>query len=171
MKASGDYTSSDFYALFTDDLVKAVMRAQKRFGFKANGVVDAMLVKELNVLVEKRIDQLQVNLDRLQKMKMVTESIQLVDNIPEYKLHVYENGKLVFDMNVVFGLEEHSTDMFNDEMTYIIFSPYWNVPESIVRNEIVPAISRNKNYLRSNNHELLGYENGLPKIRQRPGAR
>jgi murein L,D-transpeptidase YcbB/YkuD len=169
LKISGDYAGSDLSPLFTADLQHAVMRVQKRFGMKQNGVVDVMLVKELNVPVEKRIDQLEVNLDRLRKMKNSTKGIQLVANIPEYKLHVYENGKLAFDMNIVVGAEDHHTDLFTDEMTYIVFSPYWNVPESIVRNEILPAMRADKSYLRRHNYELLGYENGLPKIRQKPG--
>lgn len=169
LKASGDYTTRDMSPLFNEDLVQAVLRAQKRFGFKQNGVVDAPLVNELNVPVSKRIDQLEVNLDRLSKMK-TAPGIQLVANIPEYKLHVYENGKPVWDMDIVVGSEDHHTDLFNDEMTYIVFSPYWNVPESIVRNEILPAMHRNKNYLGNHNYEIVGYENGLPKIRQKPGA-
>jgi murein L,D-transpeptidase YcbB/YkuD len=59
--------------------------------------------------------------------------------------------------------------MFNDEMTNIVFSPYWNVPPSIVENEMLPAMNRNKNYLRNNGYEVTGYENGLPVIRQKPG--
>jgi murein L,D-transpeptidase YcbB/YkuD len=54
-------------------------------------------------------------------------------------------------------------------MTDIVFSPYWNVPPSIVTNEILPAMKRNKNYLRNNGYEITGYENGLPVIRQKPG--
>lgn len=169
LKASGDYNYGDLTPEFTAELQQAVMRVQKRFGFKPNGVVDALLIKELNVPVDKRIDQLEVNLDRLRQAKNNTKGIQLIANIPEYKLHVYENGKLAFDMDIVVGSEDHRTEVFTDEMTYIVFSPYWNVPESIVRNEIAPAMRRDKSYLRSHNYELLGYENGLPKIRQRPG--
>jgi murein L,D-transpeptidase YcbB/YkuD len=82
---------------------------------------------------------------------------------------VYEGAKQIFDMDIVVGSEEHKTVMFNDEMTNIVFSPYWNVPESIVENEILPAMQRNKNYLRNNGYEITGYENGLPVIRQKPG--
>jgi L,D-transpeptidase YcbB len=93
----------------------------------------------------------------------------LVVNIPEYKLHVYENGNHVFDMNVVVGSEKNQTAIFNDELTHIVFSPYWNVPQSIVQNEILPAMRRNRRYLSANGYERVGTENGLPKIRQKPG--
>ena len=67
----------------------------------------------------------------------------LVVNIPEYKLHVYENDSIVFDINVVVGKDQHKTVIFNGDMKYIVFSPYWNIPASILKNETLPAIKRN----------------------------
>jgi L,D-transpeptidase YcbB len=82
---------------------------------------------------------------------------------------VYEGTKQVFDMDIVVGSEEHKTVTFDDEMTNIVFSPYWNVPPSIVENEILPAMRSDKDYLRNHNYEITGYEDGLPVIRQKPG--
>lgn len=169
LRVSGDFVSKDSSDLFTDELVKAVQKVQKRFGYKQNGVVDALLVKQLNVSVEDRIQQLLVNMQRLQSSPSSTSGTRLVANIPEYKLHVYEGSDEVFDMDIVVGAETHQTEVFNDEMTYIVFSPYWNVPSSIVENEILPAMESNPNYLRNNGYEITGYENGLPVIRQKPG--
>jgi murein L,D-transpeptidase YcbB/YkuD len=165
---TGDFTSDDTSSVFTEELVAAVQRVQKRYGYRQNGVVDALLIKQLNVPVEQRIQQLLVNMQRFQTAN-ASGGTQLVVNIPEYKLHVYESDQHIFDMDVVVGSEEHKTVMFNDEMTNIVFSPYWNIPESIVENEMLPAMNRNKNYLRNNGYEVTGYENGLPVIRQKPG--
>jgi murein L,D-transpeptidase YcbB/YkuD len=169
LRISGDFNSNDTSDLFTDDLVSAIQNVQKRFGFKRNGVVDAVLLKELNVPVEERIQQLQLNIQRFKNAETDDGQTRLVVNIPEYKLHVYEGTEQVFDMDIVVGSEEHKTVTFDDEMTNIVFSPYWNVPPSIVENEILPAMQRNKNYLRNNNYEITGYEDGLPVIRQKPG--
>jgi L,D-transpeptidase YcbB len=73
-------------------------------------------------------------------------------------------------MDIIIGKEATRTFIFSDKMNHIIFAPYWNVPPSIVRKEIIPAISRNNNYLTRNNMEITGYNNGLPVIRQRPGV-
>jgi L,D-transpeptidase YcbB len=73
-------------------------------------------------------------------------------------------------MNVVVGKEGHNTMMFNGDLNQIVFSPYWNVPPSIVKNEILPKLDANPGYLASQNMEQIGTENGLPKIRQLPGA-
>jgi len=169
LRLSGDFASEDTTSVFTDELVAAVQKVQKRFGYKQNGVVDALLIKQLNVPVENRIQQLLVNMQRFQKTSPTTNVVRLIVNIPEYKLHVYEGPQHIFDMDVVVGAEDHQTVTFNDEMTNIVFSPYWNVPPSIVANEMLPAMRRNKNYLRNNGYEITGYENGLPVIRQKPG--
>lgn len=165
---SGDLISKDTSSFFTNDLVAAVQKVQKRFGYKQNGVVDALLIKQLNIPVEDRIQQLLANMQRLQTINETTGT-KLVVNIPEYKLHVYEGPQQIFEMDIVVGSEEHKTVMFNDEMTNIVFSPYWNVPQSIVENELLPAMNRNKNYLQNNGYEITGYEKGLPVIRQKPG--
>lgn len=168
LRISGEYRSADSSSLFTPELVTAVQKAQKRFGFRTNGVVDALLIRELNVPVEDRIRQVLVNRQRWEKAPLASGT-QLVANIPEYKLHVYEGSVSVFDMDIVVGSESHQTLTFNDQMTSIVFSPYWNVPPSIVENEILPAMAANENYLKDNGYEITGYEDGLPVIRQKPG--
>jgi murein L,D-transpeptidase YcbB/YkuD len=74
-------------------------------------------------------------------------------------------------MNVVVGKEGHNTMMFSGDLNQIVFSPYWNVPPSIVRNEILPAMANNPDYLANQNMEEIGTEDGLPKIRQLPGGK
>jgi murein L,D-transpeptidase YcbB/YkuD len=171
LKATGEYASDDLSPLFTETLTAAVKRAQTRFGYKANGVVDAPLVKALNVSVEKRIAQLEVNLERLRAMPAPGSGTRLVANIPEYKLYVYEGDQLAFTMDIVVGSESNKTVIFNDEMNQVVFSPYWNVPPSIVKNEILPKMRGNREYLWRNRYVQTGEENGLPVIRQLPGAK
>ncbi|GAB4093487.1 L,D-transpeptidase family protein [Flaviaesturariibacter terrae] len=170
LRATGDFSSEDRSPEFTEELGDAVKHVQKRFGFPENGVVDAALLKELNISVGRRIAQLEANLARVQKLPEPTAGTRLVANIPEYKLHVYEGDRLIFDMNIVVGSESNKTVLFNDEMTYLVFSPSWNVPPSIVRKEILPKMQGSHDYLWRNNYVMEGEEGGLPKIRQLPGA-
>jgi murein L,D-transpeptidase YcbB/YkuD len=72
-------------------------------------------------------------------------------------------------MPVVVGKEGHNTTMFSDDLTTIVFSPYWNVPTSIVKKEIMPAMQRNPNYLSKNHMEIVSNGGGIPVIRQVPG--
>jgi murein L,D-transpeptidase YcbB/YkuD len=72
-------------------------------------------------------------------------------------------------MNVVVGKEGHNTMMFTGDLNQVVFSPYWNVPPSIVKSEILPALAKDPSYLAKNNMEQTGTEGGLPVIRQLPG--
>ncbi|HEV7331248.1 MAG TPA: L,D-transpeptidase family protein [Flavisolibacter sp.] len=169
LQASGDYTTKDTSSLYTSELESAVKKVQRRFGFPENGIVEASLVLALNVPAAKRRQQLEINLQRLQTGMGVTGDKHIVVNIPEYKLHVYEGGTHLFDMAVVVGKEKSPTEVFSEELTHVVFSPYWNVPPSIVKSEILPAMRKRKNYLAANGYEITGRENGLPVIRQKPG--
>ncbi len=93
----------------------------------------------------------------------------IVVNIPEFVLHLYEGHEKVFDMDVVVGKEGHNTTIFTGNLNEIVFSPYWNIPESIVKKEILPAIERNSYYLEEHNMKQTGTEDSVPVIRQRPG--
>src|SRR5690606_35463286 len=117
----------------------------------------------------KRIEQLLINMERMRWMPNMTDGNGVLVNIPQYELHVFEQGKMVFQMDIVVGKTGSETVIFSDEVKYVVFSPYWNVPRSIVRNEIYPAMQRNPNYLVQKNMEQTGFSKGLPIIRQRPG--
>ena len=170
LQAVGEYTLTDTSQLFTKDLLPAIEKAQKRFGFKQDGIIDAALVNQLNVPIKDRIEQLLINMERMRWMPKERTGNYILTNIPEFKLHVFEEGKKVFDMNVVVGKSGTSTVVFSDVLKYVVFSPYWNIPRSIVRGEILPAMQRNSNYLASKNMEQKGTSNGLPIIRQKPGG-
>lgn len=170
LSATGDLADDDTSPKFTPQLREAVQRAQKRFGFRIDGVITAPLVEELNVPVAARIKQMLINMERMRWLPADQSGNRLVANIPEFKLHVFEDGKNIFDMDIVVGREGTRTVVFTNELKYIVFSPYWNVPRSIVRNEILPSMRRNPNYIAKNNMEQIGYSNGLPVIRQKPGG-
>ena len=74
-------------------------------------------------------------------------------------------------MEVIVGKQGNSTIMFSGDLEQVVFSPYWNVPESIVKKEILPAMDRNPNYLLEQNMEITGTVDGLPVIRQLPGEK
>ena len=168
LQITGDLPAEDTGPLFSDSLRNAVIRVQRSFGLKETGIIDDRLIRQLNVPVERRIETMDINLNRT--MWLPGESPDfLVANIPEFTLHVFENNKPAFNMPVVVGKTAHKTVIFSDSLQNIVFSPYWNVPPSIVRNEMLPAINRDKSYLRRNNLEITGYSNGLPVIRQKPG--
>ena len=159
----------DTSALFNDDLDTAIKLFQQRFGYKPTGILTDQLVKDMNVPVVNRIQQILLNMGRMQWMINEPEGQMIVVNIPEFIMHVKDGAKKVFDINVVVGKEGHNTMMFTGNLNTVVFNPYWNVPPSIVKSEILPAMNRNRNYLASHHMESTGNVGGLPVIRQLPG--
>ena len=166
---SGDLAVNDTSQVFNDTLVTAVKNFQARHGFSETGIVSDSLIKEMNVPVTKRVEQLLMNMDRMRWLANNPSGNLIVVNIPEFVLHVYEGKQKAFDIDVVVGKEGHNTMMFNGDLNQVVFSPYWNVPPSIVAKEILPAIEKNPNYIAKENMEITGNDDGLPVVRQKPG--
>lgn len=172
LRLTGDLKSGDTSAVFNDTLEMAIKNFQVRHGYTPDGVVGPAIIKELNVPAQIRLQQILMNMERMRWMPNQPKSDNLVlVNIPEFVLHMYEGNKKAWDMNVVVGKEGHNTTMFTGDLNQVVFSPHWNVPPSIVKDELLPAMSKNPNYLESQNMEITGDEGGLPKIRQKPGGK
>ncbi|AOM75719.1 L,D-transpeptidase family protein [Pedobacter steynii] len=165
----GDTLLKDSLPEFDETLKTAVKQAQQQFGYRATGNIDAALIKELNVPVQERIEKLLINMERMRWMPAMPAGRRVLVNIPDYQLHVFEDKEIALSMGIVVGKAANKTVIFSNKLRNIVFSPYWNIPASIVRSEVLPAMRRNRNYLRNKNMEQTGTSNGLPQIRQKPG--
>ena len=163
----GDTTDTHY----NDEFLLAVKQFQERSGMAPDGTIGPGTLTELNTPIKKRIRQLLVNMERSRWLPVQIDSSYLGVNIPEFKLHVYHADSLLWSGNVVVGQSIHKTVIFSGDMKYVVFSPYWNVPTSIVRNEVLPAMRRDKNYIKNHQMEITGYSGGLPVVRQKPGPK
>jgi murein L,D-transpeptidase YcbB/YkuD len=100
-------------------------------------------------------DQLALNLERWRWMPDELGARHIIVNIPSYHLAAREGGQTVLEMKVVVGRRDRKTPIFSALMTTTVFSPYWNVPDSIVEGETAPAAARDPGFLRRNNIEIL----------------
>lgn len=166
---SGDIPALDTTTIFDEALKTGINSFQTSFGYTGTGSLTEQQIKDMNVPVRTRIEQILINMGRMQWLMNETTGRLLVVNIPEFKLHATEDGKKVFDMNVVVGKDGHNTVTFTGMMNQVVFSPYWNVPSSIVKKELMPKIESNPGYLASQNMEINGEGGGIPSIRQKPG--
>jgi murein L,D-transpeptidase YcbB/YkuD len=149
---SANFFNPKIFDRYVDLAVKAF---QTRHGLNPDGVVSGQTLDGMNVSVKKRIEQILVNMERWRLMPDELSSSYLLVNVPEFKLHVFDEGKEAFQMRVVVGKEYNATPVFSDKLEYIVFSPYWNVPKSITIDEILPALARNPNFLSNNNMEVV----------------
>jgi L,D-transpeptidase YcbB len=168
---TGDLPGNDTSTVFNDTLAEGITHIQERFGMKGTGTLNKELIAEMNVPLRDRIEQILINMGRMRWMPSQPNGTLIIINIPEFILHLFENGKKEFDMNVVVGKDGHSTTQFTGTINQIVFAPYWNIPPRIVTNEILPEIEKNKNYLAENEMEDQGDKDGdgIPDIRQLPG--
>jgi murein L,D-transpeptidase YcbB/YkuD len=156
---------STFTNIYDEATAAAVNDLKKTYGYKADGKAGKTFLKEVNIPVEERIQQILINMERMRWIPTVTGDTgrAIMVNIPEYKLHVYEGGKPAWDMDVVVGKEGNNTTVFTGRLTDIVFSPYWNVPPKIAKEEVLP---KGAAYMERNHYEL--YNGGA--VRQKPGV-
>jgi murein L,D-transpeptidase YcbB/YkuD len=157
LAASGDLDSSAMSSPgFDASLAEAVGKFRARHGLPAEGGLDAAAVAALNVPASRRIQQLELNLERLRWLPREFGDRYVMVNVPDFQLYAYDAGKQVFDMRVVVGEEyDQETPVFADTLTYVEFRPYWNVPRSIVVEEIAPKVRERKTFLQANRYEVV----------------
>jgi len=150
--ADAEATEATFY----DMTKKAGIAAfQEHHGLKATGVADKATLAAAKVPLAFRIAQVEVNMERWRWMPDDLGDPHLLVNIPLYHVLIREHGKTTQDIRVVVGKTGHETPIFSGDMTTVVFSPYWNIPESIVEGETAPKMAKDPQYLARNNIEIL----------------
>lgn len=167
----GDSPSADRSNAFDSSFEAAVLSFQRRHGLTDDGIVGPAVIRALNIPIETKMELMLINMERMRWMPAQDEGKRVIVNIPEFRLRVYEGTDEVLSMDVVVGKAANRTVIFSDKIKHVVFSPYWNIPRSIIRNEILPGIVKNPRYLARHNMEITGERNGLPVIRQKPGRK
>lgn len=162
----GDLSTKASASKDSDSVIIALKRFQNRHGLSPTDVVNQATANCFNEPSDSRIKQMLINLERLKWVPLQPSSDYLLVNIPEFRLHAFDNGQYMWSMKVVVGTDANSTVIFSGNLKYVVFSPYWNIPRSILKKEILPGISRNKNYLAQHKMEWNG-----GNVRQKPGPR
>lgn len=165
---SDDIASDSKSAIYDKTLATGVLKYNKRSGNAASAVILPQLIKDLNVPIAKRIKTIMVNMERCRWVSNdVTKTKELIAiNIPAYELTYFRDGKPELRSDVVVGKVMNKTVVFSAPMKYIVFSPYWNIPESILQKEVLPGIEKNPNYLEEHDMEW-----NKEYVRQKPGPK
>jgi murein L,D-transpeptidase YcbB/YkuD len=142
---------------YGESLVAAVEQFQRRHGLEPNGIIDTHTFKELNTPLSQRVLQLKLTLERWRWLPHEFERPPIVVNIPEFLLYAAnEEYRPAFSMKVVVGRSyQHQTPVFATEIQSVIFRPYWNVPLSIQRKEVLPELRKSPDYLRKHSYEVV----------------
>lgn len=191
--ALGDLDTVRTAGQYDDPLAEAVRRFQTRHGLEPDGVLGPATLAALNVSPAERVRQMALTLERLRWTPLLHGPRMIVVNVPEFVLRAYERTtgaevELALEMRVVVGRAlDTRTPIFLEDMRFIEFSPYWNVPISIARGETLPRLRRDPAYFAQQGFEFVSRDGSVTgaltdaaieavqkgewRIRQRPGPR
>jgi len=173
-------------ARFDAELAGAVASFQSLRGIVPDSILGPETVDALNVSANARVAQIELNLERHRWIPDRNDARAIEVNIPSFELWARENGRTVLHMPVIVGQPSWESPIFSDRMDHLVLNPYWNVPESIAADEILPAIAKDPGYVEKHDLEVVAadgetvvpirkvdwreFDHGY-RFRQRPGPR
>ena len=173
-------------SVYDDAIVGAMKTFQQSLNLDVDGVMGPATLAALNGGVPVTRADIIANMERWRWMPRDLGKFNVFVNIPEFRLTINRDGQTEYTTRVVVGTTKNQTPIFSDNIRHIVVNPYWNVPSSIIRGEIAPAVLRNPGYIENHNYDLL--YNGNPvspwqvdwsqvsstnfpfRVRQRPGS-
>lgn len=185
----GDYSGDANTTASSADLTEAVKHFQHRHGLNEDGKLGSATIDALNIPVTARVTQIVDTMERWRWLNDDYQNAAIIVNLPEFELRAFEgtgnDHHEVFRMNVVDGKSDddtHHTPFIADQMKYLVFRPYWNVPPSIARKEIIPHMQKQPGYLSAKNYEtvdlkgnvvtpnIAAIDKGTQMVRQKAGT-
>lgn len=164
--------------LFNNELRRAITTFQATHQFEQSGIVSEETLASLNIPAERRLAQILVTLGHWRETRIGEDwdDEYIFVNVPDFHMELWDKQELITRHATVVGRPRvlsngvvGRTILFSDELTYVVFNPYWNVPQSIWRNEYAHKIESDPTWLESNNFEIITNEQGNNFLRQRPG--
>lgn len=152
-------------------LAGAVAQYQAHHDIGVDSMLGPETVESLNKPVTYRLGQIAANLERYRWLPRSLGSRYILVNVPAFELRAFNDGKQVLQMRVIVGADynNRATPVFSDSMEYVIFRPYWIVPDSIAAKEIFPKAEADPDYFARNNYEMATID-GKRRVRQKPGT-
>lgn len=185
----GDYSGDANATASSADLTEALKHFQHRHGLNEDGKLGSATIDALNTPTTARVTQIVDTMERWRWLNDDYQNAAIVVNLPEFELRAFEgtgnDHHEVFRMNVVDGKSDddtHHTPVIADQMKYLVFRPYWNVPPSIARKEIIPHMQKQPGYLSAKNYEtvdlkgnvvspnIAAIDKGTQMVRQKAGT-
>ena len=149
--------------IYDSILYEGVKTFQERNGLFPDGVLGKATVEALNKSPQELIKQVSVNMERLRWLPDTTVQEFILVNIANYALDYINKKDTLLHSNAIVGKTYRKTPVFNGAMSYLVFSPTWTVPPTILKNDVIPAVKNNLNYLQSKNMRILDFSgNEIP---------
>lgn len=148
-------------SFFDEELKGAVQTFQHNNGLISDGVVHLETINSMNISVEERISQIKVNMERWRWLPDDLGERHVRVNIANFELNLYDKGQITLNSKAIVGRIYRKTPVFSDTMTYLALNPYWTVPPGILRNDILPAVKKDVNYLARKRIKVLDHNGNV----------
>lgn len=156
---TGDYTYTAPTGSYDDMLVEAVKHFQQRHGLEVDGTIGPKTRATMNVPPRKRIDQIELSLERLRNLPNA-DGHHIRVNIPSYKLQAFEDDKQVLSMDVIVGKTSRPTPIFSNYINTLVVNPTWTPTARILRQDILPKVRNNPSYIANGNYVVTDRHTG-----------
>ena len=158
---SGDFPKQDSYSdIYGDKLKTAIYSYKDRFNLEQDGVIDKITIYYMNRPISLLVDSIITNLDKLRVFPNRFPNEYILVNIPAFMMEYYKNGQVILSMSAVIGRDERPTPIFQSKMTYLELNPNWNIPENLVRKDLIPTLIKEPDYMEKHNiHVFYGWKN------------
>ena len=133
--------------VFDEDVERALKSFQRRHGLTPDGTMGTATRTALNVPIERRIAQMELNLERWRWLPQDLGRRHILVNIAAFELQVVDGRDVVLAMRVVVGDPDNRTPLLTDTIQYLVLNPYWHVPRDIAADEFLPKVRENVSYL------------------------
>lgn len=137
--------------IYDEVTLSALKKFQYRHGLASDGVIGKGTIAALNFSKQKRKEQIIANLERWKWFPNNLGEHYLIINIPDYKLEVVKNLDTIRTHKVIVGSAKRKTPILSSKLSYAVLNPTWTVPPTILKEDIIPATTRNRGYLASKN--------------------
>ena len=165
---TGDLKLDSKSNVYDEELMAGILNYKKRNGFNTDYLIASKHIQRMNIPIENYIKTIIANMERCRWIdpELTKTDEYIIINIPSYQFFFKKNGQNELESKVFVGKNMNKTAVLSSNITKIVFSPYWNIPKSIIENEIKYAIERDENYLEK--HNIEWYKGNL---RQKPGPK
>ena len=145
--------------IFDRELKQALYRYKDRFKLTQNGTIDKITVYYMNKPMKNHVQSIITNLDKLKVFPNKFPNEYIGVNLPDFTMDYYRHGESILHMNAVVGRDIRPTPIFSSFMKYLVLNPTWNIPENLVRKDLIPALQEHPDYLTEHNiHVFKGWK-------------
>lgn len=183
LAAEDFWPHEDTTATFDDKLKQALLEYQRTHQIWEKGYITQETWRSLNVPARRRLMEIRQSMHQWRHSRIGEDPYYVRVNIPDFHAEIWDKGQRTWRQRVVTGASTrkfdrktqryelpHATKQFSDSLQYLVFSPYWNVPEAILKEEILPALEKDPEYLTKHNYEWVETSPGNRYMRQKPGS-